>query len=179
MKPAKAQVWGYASTNGDTVAVSLNGNIIANVTVHQGQWSTLLPSQNAGTSATVSISSKDGQATITDVLFGDVWIFNHTEELIESSHFNNIRIMKINYKKSNVTLEEPSIVTQWQKPANDARTGDFSAVCLLYAMELIPHINRPIGLVETSVAGTPIEAWSSPDALAVCPVNANTQLNSL
>lgn len=52
--------------------------------------------------------------------------------------------------------------------ATDAATRGFSAVCLLYGMELSPHINRPIGLVETAWGGTPIEAWSSPDAIANC-----------
>lgn len=50
----------------------------------------------------------------------------------------------------------------------DALTKSFSAVCLLYAMELEPHLQRPIGLVETSWGGTPVEAWSSPDALSGC-----------
>ena len=46
--------------------------------------------------------------------------------------------------------------------------GGFSAVCLLYAMELAPHVNRPIGLIEADWGGTPVEAWSSPDARSAC-----------
>lgn len=41
-------------------------------------------------------------------------------------------------------------------------------MCLLYAMELSPHINRPIGLIESDWGGTPVEAWSSPDARSAC-----------
>lgn len=51
---------------------------------------------------------------------------------------------------------------------SDQLTKTFSAVCLLYAMEVAPHLNRPLGLVETSWGGTPIEAWSSSDAIAKC-----------
>jgi len=53
---------------------------------------------------------------------------------------------------------------------SDSATENFSGLCLLYAMELSPHLNsRPIGLVETDFGGTAIESWSSPDALAECP----------
>lgn len=74
MEPARAQIWGYASTNGDTVFVLLNGTNVANATVQQGKWSTFLPPQKAGTSASIAVSSRDGHVVIRDVLFGDVWI---------------------------------------------------------------------------------------------------------
>ena len=35
-------------------------------------------------------------------------------------------------------------------------------------MEISPHINRPIGLIEATWGGTPVEAWSSPDARNAC-----------
>jgi len=30
------------------------------------------------------------------------------------------------------------------------------------------HVNYPIGLIESDWGGTPVEAWSSPDALNMC-----------
>ncbi|XP_045196973.2 sialate O-acetylesterase-like [Mercenaria mercenaria] len=189
MAPARAQLWGYAATVGDTVNVKLNGTNVGTATVtrrHDGHaggiWSTLLPAQNAGGPVTVDIRSHDGHVVLTDVLFGDVWVcsgqsnmaftlggvLNHSVELEHSSHFDNIRIMKVALRSSNVTKEEPVIALPWRKTLADKYTNAFSAVCLLYAEELSPHINRPIGLVETAWGGTPIEAWSSPDALANC-----------
>lgn len=44
----------------------------------------------------------------------------------------------------------------------------FSAVCWLFAEYLYPHLKYPIGLIEASVGGTVIEAWSSPEALHDC-----------
>ena len=43
-----------------------------------------------------------------------------------------------------------------------------SAVCWLFAEYLYPHANHPIGLVESSWSGTPIEAWSPPEAFTAC-----------
>jgi len=56
----------------------------------------------------------------------------------------------------------------------DDGTKYFSGLCLLYAMELSAHINdKPIGLIQASWGGTPIEAWSSPEALGTCSTNFN------
>ena len=44
----------------------------------------------------------------------------------------------------------------------------FSAVCWLYGKYLFQNIKKPIGLIDTSWGGTPVEAWSSPDALKKC-----------
>ena len=44
----------------------------------------------------------------------------------------------------------------------------FSAVCWYYAIQLYAKLKYPIGLVATTWGGTPIEAWSSPDALKNC-----------
>lgn len=44
----------------------------------------------------------------------------------------------------------------------------FSAVCWLFGKYLSSHVNYPIGLVESDWGGTPIEAWSSPEALHRC-----------
>ncbi|XP_053397524.1 sialate O-acetylesterase-like isoform X2 [Mercenaria mercenaria] len=188
MSPKQAQVWGYASTVGDTVFVTLNGANVANATVKHGSgsmgvWSALLPPQNAGGHATLEIKSHDGHVKLTNVMFGDVWVcsgqsnmvfpmyhvLNQSYELELSSHFHNIRFMAVKTSRSNSTLAEPAISTRWQMPTvNDVGTQHFSAVCLLYAMNIAPHINRPIGLVQTAYGGTMIEAWSSPDAIATC-----------
>ena len=45
----------------------------------------------------------------------------------------------------------------------------FSAVCFLFARDLQKRLNYPIGLIESNWGGTPIELWSSTDALAQCP----------
>ena len=79
-EPQRAVLWGYASTIGDTVNVALNGSNVAHVRVTNntegsgGVWMTKIPAQKAGGPYTISISSKDGNATLTDVMFGDVWV---------------------------------------------------------------------------------------------------------
>ena len=50
-------------------------------------------------------------------------------------------------------------------------TGHFSAVCWLFARNMYDKFKIPIGLVASYWGGTPIQAWSSPDALKMCPSN--------
>ena len=78
--PEKAVLWRYATTLGDTVVVKLNGLSVAQVTVTGntdgagGVWVAKFPAQRAGGPNTISITSRDGNVTISDVLFGDVWV---------------------------------------------------------------------------------------------------------
>ena len=46
--------------------------------------------------------------------------------------------------------------------------SEFSAVCWLYGKYLYEHLKKPLGLIDTAWGGTPVEAWSSPDALKKC-----------
>ena len=79
-EPQQAVLWGYATTIGDTVHVRLNGSDVATAQVTNntegsgGIWMTKIPAQNGGGPHVISVLSKDGHATLTDVMFGDVWI---------------------------------------------------------------------------------------------------------
>ena len=79
-EPQRAVLWGYATTIGDTVRVTLNGSNVATAKVTTntegggGVWITKLPPQNAGGPYTISIMSQDGNVTLMDVMFGDVWV---------------------------------------------------------------------------------------------------------
>ena len=55
----------------------------------------------------------------------------------------------------------------WGQPWNF-----FSAVCWMYGKNIHKALGIPIGLVDTNWGGTPVEAWSSPDALAKCNVTS-------
>ena len=44
----------------------------------------------------------------------------------------------------------------------------FSATCWFFGRNLYDNLKYPIGLVATDWGGTPVEAWSSPDALKKC-----------
>ena len=49
-------------------------------------------------------------------------------------------------------------------------------MCWYYAVQLHKELRYPIGLVATAWGGTPIEVWSSPDALAACGINETVKI---
>jgi len=46
----------------------------------------------------------------------------------------------------------------------------FTAVCWLFGQDMYEYLGYPICLVDTDWGGIPVEAWSSPDALAKCNI---------
>ncbi|KAL3884153.1 hypothetical protein ACJMK2_030373 [Sinanodonta woodiana] len=186
--PNRAVLWGFAHKIGDIVHVSLNNHQVNTTTViadphggSSGIWKVTLPAQNSKGPFVIRVSSSEGAATLSDVLFGDVWfcsgqsnmgftmnqVFNHTEELKDAANYAEIRIFNTNRDTSNISLTDLSHANHWSLP-NATTLGGFSAVCWLYGKYLYPHIHRPIGLIESAWGGTIIEAWSSHDALAKC-----------
>jgi len=92
--------------------------------------------------------------------------------------FEHIRIFRTEIDYTNETLNElRNIATQWTKPTVTT-LAKFSAVCWYMGRSLYenqPQKGMPIGLVESAVSGTYIEAWSTADALAKCPCHAGPQ----
>ncbi|XP_041361501.1 sialate O-acetylesterase-like isoform X2 [Gigantopelta aegis] len=181
--PQRAVVWGTASTIGDVVTVTVSGHGHATGHVaNDGTWKVKLPAITEHGPFTITAKSSEGHVTLTDVLFGDVWVcsgqsnmgfslnhvINASQEIATASKFHNIRIFRATTVQSPTPLQDlKSVSTHWSLP-NSNSLPHFSAVCWLYAEYLYPHVNHPIGLVDTAWGGTPVEAWSSPDALGAC-----------
>ena len=80
--PQQAVLWGTADTNGDTVTAQVSGQPEVTTTVTQGRWKVALPSVPAGGPYGVTVTSSDGQVTLSDVLFGDVWLCSGQSNMV-------------------------------------------------------------------------------------------------
>ena len=126
--------------------------------------------------------------TIHDVLFGDVWIcsgqsnmeltvsliYNATEEIANAGNFPKIRVFTAADKPSATPVEELlGITLKWSVASSESIGGPewsyMSAVCWLYGRMIHQALDgRPIGLMDTTWGGTPIELWMPPQALKDC-----------
>lgn len=61
----------------------------------------------------------------------------------------------------------------FQESVNGGVWKYFSAVCWFYGKNLYDRFKRPVGLIATDWGGTPVESWSSPDALRKCNITGN------
>ncbi|KAK9959120.1 hypothetical protein ABG768_011200 [Culter alburnus] len=194
--PAKAVVWGFGQT-GAEVVVSLSEphkGSASSALVVNGIWRTTLNPVEAGGpyNLTASQNTTKSSITLTDVLFGDIWIcsgqsnmaftvsqlINATEELAMASKFPNVRIFQAALEQSSKELIDlAGVEVPWSRPTAKLLGGKpfshFSAVCWLFGRYLYDTLNYPIGIVETCWGGTPVEAWSSPRALHKCGLKSS------
>ncbi|XP_027046270.1 sialate O-acetylesterase-like [Pocillopora damicornis] len=199
MKPFSAVVWGFGEI-GQTVDVKLGGEVQTTEVVKgpegSGVWKVTLDSRGAGGPYNITATSKVDNVmktiTLEDVLFGDVWVcsgqsnmqftvsqaINASEASKEADNYPEIRLFTASLIESETPLYELKEVEQpWSVASSETVNGGtwkyFSAVCWFYGKNLYDQFKRPLGLVATDWGGTPVEAWSSPDALRKCNVTGN------
>ncbi|XP_078023370.1 sialate O-acetylesterase [Epinephelus lanceolatus] len=193
--PESAVLWGYGS-DGAPVTLILSGPTkqkTSPVTVTNGIWRVTLDPVEAGGPYNVTAVTKDSNATLKDVLFGDIWlcggqsnmwfhmsmVFNASEELTLSEKYRDVRFFMASLRTGKT---EQLDLTDVEIPWSVAPTNleGFSAVCWLYGRYLYKTLQYPIGLVESCWGGTPVEVWSSARALQQCGLdNAGPKNNSV
>ncbi|CAG5123856.1 unnamed protein product, partial [Candidula unifasciata] len=155
-----------------------------------GTWGFTLDPVAGNTTVSIKVTSQGVSLTLTDVIFGDVWIcsgqsnmaftvimmYGAAEELEDAHNYPLIRLMTVENANSTTPLYDLAEIKQsWTTPSNVSLGGPiwtyFSAVCWLYGKAIHRALGYPIGLVATSYGGTPVEAWSSHQSLARCGVD--------
>ncbi|MDJ1472594.1 sialate O-acetylesterase [Xanthocytophaga flava] len=177
-KPVK--LWGWASA-GETITLTFKGKSYPTKADQTGNWQIQLPAQSAGGPFEMVFKGSN-EVKIQDVLFGDVWICSGQSNMelpmervkekyssiIQTANQPTIRQFlvpdKYDFKKTHTDLESGSWVT-----ATPQNVLSFSAVAYFFARELQTYHNVPIGLVNSALGGSPVEAWISEDALKPFP----------
>ncbi|XP_046862151.1 sialate O-acetylesterase-like [Xenia sp. Carnegie-2017] len=204
--PKRAIVWGYGEIGRRVVVRLSNKWHHAYVYARQegreevGVWQVVLQPISAGGPYRISaysyVQGSFKKITLDDVLFGDVWICsgqsnmqytldiseNGSQAINESINYPNIRIFSVGLDCSMIPLNEVSRVElPWSIPSTETLNGTtwvyFSALCWYYGVQLYKTLNYPIGLIGSSFGGSPIESWSSPDALAQCGWTGNVLIS--
>ncbi len=173
-KPIK--IWGWASPK-ERITIKFKGLKLNTNADEQGHWSFQLPAQPAGGPFEILLKGKN-EITIKNVLFGDVWICAGQSNMVI-----NMERVKEKYPKeiANATISEirnffiPT-TTNLEGPQDDLPAGKWKAVSpkevlgmgavtYFFARNLYDKYQIPIGIINASVGGTPIEAWISEEGL--------------
>jgi sialate O-acetylesterase len=161
-------VWGKAS-DGEKVTVSLQGQTVA-TTARDGHWLVRLKHLKAGGPFTLSITGEN-TLLITNVLVGEVWLCSgqsnmefpltraaNAQEAITAAGDPELRLYTVpRGAKDTLQTEAPS---SW-KECTPETASTFSAVAYFFGRDLRRALNVPVGLIHSSVGGTPAEAWTS------------------
>ncbi|RZJ82388.1 MAG: sialate O-acetylesterase [Flavobacterium sp.] len=176
----KLKIWGWA-TVGERVTITFNGKKVSAITSNQNKWLIMLPAMQAGGPYTMSIQGSN-KITLNDVLIGDVYFCagqsnmvlgmerlreNYPNE-IENDNFPQIRNFFVP-TKSDVAHEHDDLPVGKWKSATKEGILEFGGVTYFFAKKLYKKYKVPIGIINSSVGGTPIEAWMSENAFTDFP----------
>jgi sialate O-acetylesterase len=96
---------------------------------------------------------------------------------IASANYSEIRHFWIP-TMTDLSVPHDDFPTGYWKSANPEDVPEFSAVAYFFARKIYQKYHVPIGLINASVGGTPIEAWTSEEGLKEFPnIDATIQKN--
>ncbi|MBD3587496.1 sialate O-acetylesterase [Salinimonas sp. HHU 13199] len=165
-----------------TLSLALDGQPIGNATIKDGRWSLSLPQQPAGGPHTLSVSGDGVALQVDDIYFGDVYLVSGqsnmelTMDRVEEAYPQDVALADYPLIREftvpdtfsfSRTLAEPE-PADW-KSAQSQDIESLSAVAFYFARHLYRYKGVPIGIINASLGGSPIEAWMDPALLADYP----------
>jgi len=169
-------IWGWSAVN-EKVSVKFNGKTYKTKGNAEGKWSIKLPATKAGGPYTIDIIASN-KISIKEVLFGDVWFCSGQSNMV-----HQLNIHDVTYAKEIAEANDPQIRQFWiptltslqgaqenlpsgfWKAAVGEDIRPFSAVAYFFAKNISEKYKIPVGIINASVGGTPIEAWTSEEGL--------------
>ncbi len=181
------EIWGWASS-GERIGLDFAGRRYRTVTEADGTWRVALPPMPAGGPYTLTVTGED-TVVVRDVLLGDVWFcagqsnmvhmlnihdVEYATEIAEADHpqirqflVPTVADLRAPQRDFPAAPSEPRAAA-WRPAVGDA-VRDFSVVAYFFAKHLHERQGVPIGIINASVGGTPIEAWMSEAGLDAFP----------
>ena len=165
------------------ITVSLAGKTLT-TTAKGGTWRVVFEPMKAGGPHMLTVKGKN-TSTVKNILIGDVWICTGQSNMasplggyvkrypkILEGHpgnytNNNIRLIKLKIEATDTVQKTPTLDNKFQtwKSCSPEVAMNFSATGYFFGKNLHPHVQVPIGLIQTCMGGTPAEAWTPREVL--------------
>lgn len=165
-------IWGWADA-GEEVTVTIAGQTKTAVPGPDGKWLIQLDKLEVNGPHELIVKGKN-TLRIVDVLVGEVWLgsgqSNMAMTVSRSKDFEaeqaaaNLPRIRM-FRENSAPAPEPQTTGsgKWEVCSPET-VGSFSATAYFFGRELHRSLKVPVGLINSSVGGTPIEAWTSYDA---------------
>jgi len=162
-------VWGTADA-GEAVSVTLGKQTVKTAANDQGTWKVQLKAQKAdGKPRTITVTGNN-TIVLEDVLVGEVWIGSGQSNMewqltstldapkaIAAAGNENIRLFHV--PKVQAGAPTTDVNAQW-KACTPQNVPAFSGVLYHFGRHLQQELDVPIGLINSSWGGSPIEPWT-------------------
>jgi sialate O-acetylesterase len=182
---SKATIWGWTTPN-RTVSLtpSWNKRPVSVKADASGKWKAVVETPVAGGPYSLSVS--DGKTiTLNNVMIGEVWfcsgqsnmemplkgfkgqpIIGSNEAILKSSN-KNIRVYTVP-RSVKLSPQDTSKSSFW-KEATPESISNFSATAYFFGKDLQELLNVPVGLINDSYGGSPVEAFMDAATLQEFP----------
>jgi sialate O-acetylesterase len=179
-RDTKDNIWGWAAP-GEKVTVKFIGKTYRTVTDSQGNWKIVLPETKAGGPYIMNIYGSN-TLTIKDILIGDVWFCSGQSNMvlpmervkekypdeIANANWPEIRNFFIPTASDVTSVHDDLPPGKWVAATPKDVLG-FGALTFFFAKSIYQIYKVPIGIINSSVGGTPVEAWISKEGFKELP----------
>ncbi len=173
-------IWGWAAKD-ENITIAFNNKTFNTKANDAGKWFVVLPAMKAGGPYTMDITASN-HLHLQDILIGDVWLCSGQSNMVL-----NMERVKEKYPDEVANADYPEIrnffiptVADATKLHDDLPPGNWEtataksilnigAASYFFAKWIYQKYHVPIGLINSSVGGTPIEAWISEEGLKDFP----------
>jgi sialate O-acetylesterase len=164
---AEVPVWGWSEPR-EKVTVELAGQRQSAIADANGKWMVRLKNLKAGGPHTLTVQGSN-KLVVSDVLVGEVWLGSGQSNMAMTIN----RAKDFEKEQSAATLPQIRMFTVTSGPAAEPQedcqgswvvcspetVATFSATLYFFGRELHRELRTPVGLINSSVGGTPIESW--------------------
>ena len=174
-------VWGWADAN-EKVTVTMCGASKTATAGADGAWSVTMPAMKYAAGRKPLTMTVKGSNTIelSNILVGEVWVGSGQsnmewtlggsaggKEAIAKANYPTIRLLHVKKVQAKAPAKDIVLATRgkdaWQA-CSPQTVGRFSAVLFFFGQRLAKDLKMPIGLINSSWGGSPIEPWTVTDA---------------
>lgn len=166
-----ARIWGWSEPD-TKITVVFQGVKKENQSDVKGQWQVVFERLEVGGPFEMTIEVGKEQRVIKDVYVGDVWLCSgqsnmelpinrvrdYFKEELKNCDKPSIRTYKI---QGDYNFDQPldiHVEAKW-KVCSEENIGEFSALGYFFADYIQKEIGVPIGIIDASLGGSPIESW--------------------
>ena len=175
-RDTRLKLWGWAAPK-EKIKITFQNRKYQTTTDEKGKWMTVLPPAQAGGPYDMDIRASN-HITIRNILVGDVWICSGQSNMglpmervkekygedIKNANYPMIRSFFIPTATDLINRQDDLPPCYW-KTATPADVLQFSATAYFFARTIYEKYHVPVGLINASVGGSPVEAWISEEGL--------------
>ena len=171
-------VWGRAAA-GEKIEVRFRGQTAATVTGADGLWRVTLAPERGETRPAELVVAGRTTVRVVDVLVGEVWLCSGQSNMewmlsgaddvaAELARPANPLLRQFTVKRSAAKTPQEDCVGTWTS-AGPQTSARFSALAYHFGRKLQQELGVPVGVINASWGGTPLEVWLSERAVAADP----------